>query len=159
MTDHRQRSSAASLVPPGTNRLFGLTIGLAAACLLITLIGCGSSDGRLGIEGTVTLDGNPLSTGSISFIPRAGTDSPTAGGSISNGAYSISAGQGLRPGSYDVRILASRKTGRQVMDKLGENMVDEIEQYLPTKYNRQTELSATVTADGPNTFDFPLSSN
>ena len=37
-------------------------------------------------------------------------------------------------------------------------MVDDIKQYLPARYNRQSELTADVTEEGPNRFTFNLSS-
>ncbi len=40
--------------------------------------GCGSAD-RANVSGKVTLDGQPLETGSIAFEPIEGTQSPSAG--------------------------------------------------------------------------------
>ncbi len=37
-------------------------------------------------------------------------------------------------------------------------MVDDIKQYQPARYNRQSELTPDETVEGPNRFTFNLSS-
>ena len=37
-------------------------------------------------------------------------------------------------------------------------VVDVMEQYLPARYNRQSELTVEVTKEGPNRFEFTLNS-
>ena len=64
-----------------------LLVGLAL--LASTAAGCGSSSSRLGLYGTVQLDGGPLANGSISFTPQPGTAGPTAGSVIAQGTYSV----------------------------------------------------------------------
>ena len=34
--------------------------------------------------------------------------------------------------------------------------VDEMEQFIPERYNRQSELTREITTDGPNQFTFEL---
>ena len=47
----------------------------------------------------------------------------------------------------------------QAIDPTAENAwIDGYEQYIPTRYNRQSELTADVTETGPNRFEFVLSS-
>ena len=68
--------------------------------------------------------------------------------------------------SFRVVITAKRKTGRQVSDptaammdpKAESGFIDEYEQYIPRRYNQQSELIAEVTEDGSNEFEFVLSS-
>ena len=115
-------------------------------------------DGRIAVEGSVTLDGNPLTDGSISLRPMMGTSGPTAGGKITEGTFSIRPDKGVMAGPYRVEITASRKTGKQVMDTLLGTMVDEYIQYVPEQYNRESDLTADVTEDGPNQFEFNLTS-
>ena len=127
-----------------------------AGIFLLVLAGCGPGNGRQNLEGTVTLDGEPLAKGSIAFRPTAGTQSPTAGGRIVNGEFSISPEKGLSAGTFRVEITASRKTGRKVMDPVRRIEVDEMEQVIPQRYNRQSELTREITTDGPNQFTFEL---
>ena len=126
-------------------------------CLLLSA-GCGWESGRRALEGTVTLDAQPLAEGSISFRPLPGTSGPTAGGKITEGKFSVSPEGGTFVGTFRVEITASRKTGRKVPDTIMAGEVDEVVQFIPARYNRQSELTAEVTDAGPNRFEFPLSS-
>ena len=106
----------------------------------------------------MALDGQSLPDGDIAFRPVSGTKGPSAGGRIIEGKFSVSPQQGLFVGTFRVEITASRKTGRQEKTLTGQ-MVDQYEQYLPKRYNRQSELTVEVTEDGPNHFEFALTSH
>ena len=47
---------------------------------LVIFAGCGAGTDRRALEGTVTIDGEPLAEGDIAFLSRRGTSGPTAGG-------------------------------------------------------------------------------
>ncbi len=129
----------------------------------VAVWGC-HHDGRQSLEGTVTLDGQPLPAGDITFFPVPGTPGPTAGGKIVEGCFSISAKGGTMAGTFRVQITASRKTGKQVFDATAQmmdpnaknGMIDQYEQYIPPQYNQQSELTADVVQGGKNVFNFPL---
>ena len=132
-------------------------------CILMVCLGGGCGGGGNpdlhGVTGKVTLDGQPLETGTIAFDPEMGTSGPNSGGEILNGSYEIPAMSGLKEGSYEVTIRSFRKTGRQI--PAGEPappdaMVDEVAQFIPKKYNAPTTLKAQIKA-GENTHDFALS--
>ena len=127
---------------------------------LLILLGCSQSGGRQSLEGTVTLDGVPVAEGSIVFLPQAGTKSPTCGGTISEGQFSIAPAGGAACGTFRVEITALRNTGRKVTSfYMGQSIEkDESEQYIPARYNSQSELTAPVTEQGPNRFEFALKS-
>jgi hypothetical protein len=125
--------------------------------LLILLAGCGRS-GRHGLEGTVTLDGQPLPLGAIRFVPQPGTGGPSAGGEIRDGAFAIDSDKGVFGGSFRVEITASRKTGNKVRDRATGEAADIHAQFLPARYNSSSELTAEVQEDGPNRFEFALHS-
>ena len=76
-------------------------------CLALT--GCGGEKLQ-GFSGTVTLDGQPLEKGSISFTPDASKGN-TSGTStiapIKNGRYELPADQGISGGWYEVRVEAT----------------------------------------------------
>ena len=128
--------------------------------MLLSLTGCGDSSGRQSLEGTVTLDGAPLTMGHITFVPQSGTKGPIAGGKITEGQFFVSSAGGTFVGKFRVNITATRKTGRTVVTPMfgKEEEIDETEQFFPPRYNRQSELTAEVTADGRNRFQFALSS-
>ena len=64
---------------------------------------------------------------------------------------------GTFAGTFRVEITAVRKTGRKVEDRFGE-AIDETEQAIPAQYNRDSGLTADVTEQGPNRFEFALQS-
>ena len=120
--------------------------------LLVALLGCGSNDGRLAVDGSITLDGKPLSAGVISFRPVLADKATTAGSGIEEGRYRIPAAGGLMPGEYKVVVQAFEETGRMVDDP----QFGQTPETVPVKFNEVETLRATVTADGPNRFDFAL---
>ena len=129
-------------------------ISLAAAMLIIA--GCGRGAGRLPIEGAVTVDGQPLEAGYIVFFPEGPGGGPSAGAEVVDGRYRIGAAGGAFAGTFRVEITASRKTDALVYDEFSGQQVAEYRQFLPARYNTQTELRAEVTPGGPNRFDFEL---
>ena len=120
-------------------------------------VGCDSGPNRP-LSGTVTLDGQPLPTGRITFDPLG--SGPTAGGRIEDGEYRIGAAQGPLPGKYLVRISSHQPTGR-ILDhpESADGKYEETKEVVPPQYNDFSELSITVTDDGDNKHDFELKSN
>jgi hypothetical protein len=129
----------------------------ALACLTV-LGGCGKDSLRQAIDGTVTLDGAPLAKGYISFRPEVGSPGPTAGAEVVDGKYSISTEGGTFAGKFRVEITASRRSGKKIPDRFTGELVDEYAQYLPERYNTQSELTAEVKGEGENQFEFTLDS-
>ena len=118
----------------------------------------GDGINRVEVSGTVTLDGQPLSEGSIVFQPIA--EGPSAGGSIRDGRFTIERAGGPGPGKYRVEILAYQSTGRQIPDAdFPGKMTDELRQVIPKRYNTDTELLVNVSADGDNHFPLKLQSD
>src|SRR6267378_1002899 len=124
----------------------GMLLGLA----LVLVAGCGGSGSA--VEGTVTLDKEPVDGGMILFFTEAGKGGKDAGrADIVGGNYSIGAGKGPPPGKYRVEIVWHKKTGKQVVSK-GDppNMEDETIQVIPEKYNAKSNLKAELKS-GSNT--------
>ena len=134
---------------------------------------------RQAVWGKVTLDGQPLEQGTITFTPATG--SPTPGMvSITGGSYSIPQTQGLVPGPYKVSILSKDATepvekfgdlpgiaGRRQAEAadskqralmLGKAGTAASGQPIPPRYNTATTLTAEVKEGASNSFDFDLSS-
>ncbi len=127
-----------------------------AAAILLTAIGCGGSDRRAEIRGAVRLDGKPLPTGSISFIPTDANRGPSSGGAIVDGEYLVPQSQGATIGANKVQIRSTQPTGRKIQHRPGE-MIDQWKQIVPAKYNDATEIVCTVEP-GSNQMDFDLKS-
>jgi hypothetical protein len=113
---------------------------------------------RQAISGTVTLDGKPLDHGDITLNPiEAG---PSAGGTITDGVFTIARFAGPSAGKYRVMIMAIRPTGRRVRDADGPpgSTVAELANVIPARYNTRTELEVDVKREGPNQYTFELTS-
>ena len=150
------RENASSMFTDSSTKCMGLGWSLMSLLILLLVVGCSSGD-RKGLRGTVTLDGEALSDGSIAFRPQRGTSGPTAGANIFDGEFVVKDDGGTFKGRFDVLINASRKTGRQVENTLTGTMIDEYESIIPTTYNSETELNVEVT-DEKNEFNFELKS-
>ena len=127
----------------------------ALICFILALLaGCGESGpARYGVSGKVTLAGQPIKAGVITFILE-GELSAAGGASITEGAYSIPASTGLPEGSYRVAVSVP-DSGPQVQEEMPGISVQPKET-IPAKYNSDTELRAKVERGKPNTFDFDL---
>jgi hypothetical protein len=131
--------------------------------MLVLGLGCGSSN-RGAVKGKVTVNGEPLQEGQLSFVPLDPGLGPSAGAGIINGEYKIDAAKGPLAGEYRVQINAFRKTGKKTWDGMGDeqgpagkkNFVEEVEAFIPPKYNTASELRATIKAGEVNVYDFDL---
>jgi len=125
-------------------------------------VGCGKGDGlvRGSVHGTVTFDDEPVEKGEIRFTPANGTTGPLTGGQISDGEYFVPVVQGPVVGKHVVSIEAARKTGRQfkaVAPAPPGTMIDEMQQYIPAKYNVRSVLNVEIT-ERDNEANFELTS-
>jgi hypothetical protein len=126
--------------------------------LLLTLLGCGSDGGppRGTVTGTVTIDGQPLDVGSITFIPTGETKGPVAGGEIKDGVYMIA--NSVCVGTNRVEIRGRKKTGRTIRPippAPPDMVIDELVDATPARFNTESILTATINP-GTNEVDFPL---
>lgn len=111
------------------------------AALMLLLVGCGSSGPEtFTVSGTVTLDGEPVVQGDISFWDPE-RQVGACGGKIVDGKYSFESS----PGSKNVDITAYREVPGEVdtTSNPGEE-APVLEMYIPAKYN-------TETSDAPTT--------
>ena len=109
------------------------------------------------VTGTVRLDNEPLTTGSIAWIPIEGTPGPGGGGGInSEGKYEIT--RGLRPGKYRVEIRSTRTLSRKVLNPtVPAELVFEEVSVIPEDYNSRSSLTREVRP-GSNIVNFDLKS-
>lgn len=121
--------------------------------VLISLIsGCGGGDGgppRATIQGSVTFDGEPVEAGFIEFIPVVGVNAAPVKLTIASGAYNSATdpldNRGVPIGNHKVVITSWKETGKEIKNVMGE-MEQEVLQFIPEKYNTNSELKAEVTA-------------
>ena len=112
------------------------------------LVGCGHGDGRQAVRGRVTLDGQPLLNGAISFRPL-GHRANSAGTAARNGAFEIPASKGLMPGKYEVEIQAFRETGLTIHDPQRGDMPE----LAPIRFQPDALQPVVVRENCPNVFD------
>lgn len=134
--------------------------GCVCAGILWASLGCSGTShepARFPVSGTVELDGTPIQSGTITFIPEGATRGPSAGATITEGRYSIPAEGGPVHGAHKVQINAPRKTGKQI--PVGSpsppgTMMDETVESIPAQYNSDSTLKVTIGATP--THDFRL---
>jgi hypothetical protein len=121
--------------------------GLAALVLGLALTGCGS-DGieTVEVKGNVTLDGQPVPSGTISFVAKDGAVQ-TGGGVIKDGAYVAQ----TPPGDKWVMILATKVVGQEQVYAGDPNspMRDVTEQITSPVYNAAHQTPLVANIDGP----------
>ena len=109
------------------------------------------------MTGTVTLDGTPIDSGAVTFVPADGGDTRIkVGGAIGNGKYAVESGRGLTPGKYKVEFNWRKRSGRKTPTGDGDP-VEETKEGLPAKFNTATTYTAEVKS-GAQTLDFALTS-
>ena len=129
------------------------TLALLIALLAGASLACGCARKPTTITGEVTLDGEPLQQGLITFVPVDGK-TPNAAVAIKGGKYRLDAPSG----PMRVQINSSRVKGkRKAYDTPDSPLIDVLEERVPARYNATTELTAEVKT-GENVFDWPLKS-
>ena len=124
-------------------------IGLLA---LAAMVGCGGSKRpepkRYAVQGTVTLDGQPLDGGVVYFkTPETGAFE----------SFEVKAGKfegKAEAGKRRVEVNAFREESVQS----GEMKVENKKNLVPPQFNLQSTLTADVTEAGPNEFSFAVTS-
>lgn len=120
-------------------------------CLVVC--GCGGQPegpSKYSVSGIVTLNGEPLPDGDV--ILRAVDGNHAYAGKILQGLFTFEAEAGTKNVEFRSYRVVPGKTRE---DNPGE-IVPVTEQVVPTKYNKATELTVQVEADGENDFMFDL---
>lgn len=124
-------------------RIFGVTL-VVATITLSTTIGCGDGRARrVPVEGVVTIDGEPLQFGSITFMPAAGSpkDARAGGASVnSEGRFQVSSysqNDGLMMGKYSVTVLAT-----ELIDNRSQRW------HAPMEYSKMADSKLSVEISG-----------
>jgi hypothetical protein len=128
---------------------------LVLACVALVLWFLRDSEPT--VTGTVRLDGQLLTKGSIALAPIDGTPGPGGGGSIDkDGKFEIK--RGLQPGKYRVEIRSTITLSRQVRNPtIPSELVDEEVSVIPEEYNNNTKSNETrEVRPGSNVFNFDL---
>ena len=121
-----------------------MMMGVSLCLAVLASAGCGSSDQespRVQLSGIVTLDGTPLESGQITFIPKDGKLQPTGAGISAGGTFSAA----VAPGAMQVEIRSPKVTGtRKAYDTPDSPLIDITVEQIPSRYNTKSELSIDV---------------
>lgn len=121
--------------------------------VLPLLVGCGGPKGnQIPVAGSVQFEGQPIAQGTITFMPVSGVGQ-TTGAQIVNGGYSTD----VSPGEMAVQITGVRlvSSSKPTAEQVARGLTEETEQFIPPRYNRQSELRVTVAAEAAK-HDFDL---
>jgi hypothetical protein len=118
---------------------------IAWSLTLIVMPGCSRPE-TVEVSGSVTWEGAPMPHGDIVFF-ALDPHVPAAAGKIADGAYALR----CKPGEKRVEISSFRLSGKKTPQgrPIGE-------MYVPGRYSSESKLTADVTLDGANKFDFAL---
>jgi len=146
-----------SAVPAGGIRTATVAVTRSLVGLLCWVLigaGCGRTSGLdvRTVTGTVTVDGAPLNEGRITLTGLTG-DTRGFSARIERGKYRIEA----FPGRARVAITALREVpGETVSGGPGSPAIPRREQFIPDRYNANTELEADIPPAGIRGLDFEL---
>ena len=134
----------------------------ACAALALTAAGCGGDDGPQLAEagGTVTYNGKPVQGANVVFVPESG---PAAYGSTGPDGTFTWMTQGQRgamvgPGKVAITAFEELDEPKSEEELTAADLEKMSRSRIPQRYGRPetSRLTATVTADGENNFEFEL---
>jgi hypothetical protein len=101
------------------------------------------------VQGTVTVNGEPLSEGAVRFIPVNG-DTPATGGTIRDGKFRVQVPVAKQRVEISANVIDREKTPPNASD-------DQIvmKKLVPSRYNSQSELTIDVVK-GLNELEYKL---
>lgn len=122
--------------------------------LLICAPICGCGDSQANVTGTITMDGQPVPSGSITFVKAEGGQ-VREGAVIKDGGFQAK----LPPGKYKIELSGQKVVGKRTQKGFdGKDEVIELtEPLFPERYNTKTELSEDIKS-GANTVKLDLKS-
>jgi hypothetical protein len=128
-------------------------LGLATACCsLVAVCGCSRGPGypSATVSGTVTIDGQPVPKGQITFSPAAHGQGPVIGSKIAQGKYRC---ERVPLGQHRVTFAAQAEAMSTIIDVSTGQKHEVPKDILPPRY--LSGLDAEVKA-GKTLLDFPL---
>ncbi|MCA9190106.1 MAG: hypothetical protein KDB03_00025 [Planctomycetales bacterium] len=149
--------------PRINNRLLQTAPMVVLLFLTSVINGCsGPEDPTITVWGKVTLDNVPVRHGDIEFAGKQ-NQGLRRGAMIENGDYRTAPFQGLLPGDYVVRIFSVpnqdvKESDPDVLPGDEELGPEQTRDQIPPEYNMRSKVTVSVTAEGPNEFNFDIKS-
>jgi len=128
------------------SRIFAVSVGLAI------LIGCGND--KSSVSGMVTFDGQPVGSGTITFVKAEG-EFVREGAIIKDGSFQST----VPPGSYKIELNAQKVVGKRKQKGFDgkDEEVEITEELFPERCNTKSELTTKVN-QGSNTVRLDIKS-
>ncbi|OWK34602.1 hypothetical protein FRUB_10573 [Fimbriiglobus ruber] len=123
--------------------------------VVISVAGCDSGGKLKPVSGTVTYKGEPLDTGSVTFL-YTDQPGPAGGAVITNGKFKIASPAGLEPGKYRVQISSPKGVGQRTPEQIAAGASAPAKERIPPSYNTESKVTVDVTASGPNEFSWAI---
>jgi len=119
---------------------------------LATLPGC--SDGKSSVKGSVTIDGQPVGSGSVTFVKQGG-ELAREGAVIQGGSFHAT----LPPGTYKLELNGQKVVGKRKQKAFDgtDEEVEITEEAFPPRYNTKSELLQEIKP-GANAINLDLKS-
>ncbi len=141
--------------------MYALRGSITCVCLVLLLVGCGSSDGPelADAGGVVTYNGKPIGGANVIFIPDNGPAAYGTTGDDGRFQWNTREDKGAAVGSGKVVITAVPAYQFKSEEELTSAMVKKMgKSLIPTKYGREetSGLTATVESGEKNEFTFSL---
>jgi len=140
------------------SRIHISTLVIGIACLTwVTGCGGGGKSGEVEVRGTVTVDGEPVERGSVTFL-AADHGGAAGGGVINNGEYVAS----VTPGEKIVMVMGSKKVGEKLrLEGVPDSgMEEEFKTVTHANYNAQRLTPLRANIEGrTNDLNFELTSD
>src|SRR5215212_9187307 len=107
---------------------------------VIVACGCSGKPQMGDVQGTVTINGQPLSEGAVRFIPVDGT-TPTTGGTIRDGKFRVTVPVAKQRVEISANVIDREKTPPKATN-------DQIvmKKLVPSRYNSESKLEINVVA-------------
>ena len=142
---------------------------LHLSLLILFCFGCdevnnNSRGERLPVSGLVYYDGDPLTSAQIVFISETPEGKMKSAGIVREGIFQIPEQGGPVAGTARIEIyptIPEMEEMQQLMKQAkeqGKPFIDPSSVKIPATYNKNSNLTAEVTPDGNNRFDFRIES-
>jgi len=134
-------------------------LGLAflVTALVVGTEGCGPGGPAVGqVEGTVTLDGEPVAGAIVTFVPVEGGRNSMA--ETDESGHYVLEYTGGKPGALVGKHKVRISTYQEPEEDDSGQLVGGVPEKIPAKYNEQTTLEVEVKR-GKQTIDFELTSD
>ncbi|QDV50672.1 hypothetical protein [Gimesia fumaroli] len=148
---------------------YSIRYSLFLGLVLLSCVGCsGAKDDprgkRFSVSGLVYYDGDPIASARILFISETSEGKVKSAGIVREGIYQIPEKGGPVAGKARVEIYPTYPEMEEIAQlqaeakKTGKPFVDPSSVKIPAAYNKNSKLTAKITKDGKNTFEFKIDS-